>query len=62
MYILFLWSTQTNTFFFLTSGTTKELLRQISKELAIVKASLVVQLVKNLPAMSEIWVQSLGWP
>ena len=24
-------------------------------------ASLVAQLVKNLPAMQEIWVQSLGW-
>ena len=24
-------------------------------------ASLVVQLVKNLPAMWEIWVRSLGW-
>ena len=24
-------------------------------------ASLVVQLVKNVPAMREIWVQSLGW-
>ena len=24
-------------------------------------ASLVAQLVKNLPAMGEIWVQSLGW-
>ena len=24
-------------------------------------ASLVAQLVKNLPAMWEIWVQSLGW-
>ena len=24
-------------------------------------ASLVVQLVKNSPAMWEIWVQSLGW-
>ena len=24
-------------------------------------ASLVVQLVKNLPAMREIWVRSLGW-
>ena len=24
-------------------------------------ASLVVQTVKNLPAMQEIWVQSLGW-
>ena len=24
-------------------------------------ASLVAQLVKNLPVMLEIWVQSLGW-
>ena len=24
-------------------------------------ASLVVQLVKSLPAMQETWVQSLGW-
>ena len=24
-------------------------------------ASLVAQLVMNLPAMQEIWVQSLGW-
>ena len=24
-------------------------------------ASLVAQLVKNMPAMREIWVQSLGW-
>ena len=24
-------------------------------------ASLVAQLVKNLPAMKETWVQSLGW-
>ena len=24
-------------------------------------ASLVIQLVKNLPAMRETWVQSLGW-
>ena len=23
--------------------------------------SLIVQLVKNLPAMQETWVQSLGW-
>ena len=26
-----------------------------------VSASLVAQLVKNLPAMKEIWVQSRGW-
>ena len=25
------------------------------------EASLVAQIVKNLPAMQEIWVQSLGW-
>ena len=25
------------------------------------RASLVTQLVKNLPAVQEIWVQSLGW-
>ena len=24
-------------------------------------ASLVAQLIKNLPAMKETWVQSLGW-
>ena len=24
-------------------------------------ASLVVQMVKNLPAMQDAWVQSLGW-
>ena len=24
-------------------------------------ASLVVQMVKNLPAMQETWVRSLGW-
>ena len=25
------------------------------------RASLIVQLVKNLPAMQETWVQFLGW-
>ena len=25
------------------------------------RASLVVQMVKNLPAIQETWVQSLGW-
>ena len=25
------------------------------------KASLVAQLVKNLPAVQETWIQSLGW-
>ena len=27
----------------------------------IIEASLVAQMVKNLPAMQETWVQSLGW-
>ena len=26
-----------------------------------IRASLVAQLVKNLPAIQETWVQSLGW-
>ena len=26
-----------------------------------IRASLVAQLVKNLPAMQETWVRSLGW-
>ena len=26
-----------------------------------IRASLIVQLLKNLPAMWETWVQSLGW-
>ena len=28
---------------------------------AFLGASLVAQMVKNLPAMWEIWVRSLGW-
>ena len=30
-------------------------------DLPLMWASLVAQLVKNLPAMWETWVQSLGW-
>ena len=29
--------------------------------LFLIWASLVAQLVKNLPAVQETWVQSLGW-
>ena len=29
--------------------------------LGTVRASLVAQMVKNLPAMQEMWVRSLGW-
>ena len=30
-------------------------------KVAIPRDSLVAQIVKNLPAMQETWVQSLGW-
>ena len=33
----------------------------IYKSVISVKASLVAELVKNLPAMQETWIQSLGW-
>ena len=29
--------------------------------MASLESSLVAQIVKNLPAMRETWVQSLGW-
>ena len=32
-----------------------------SKTVCIIWASLVAQSVKNLPAMQETWVRSLGW-
>ena len=38
---------------------TKHNMRKLSEDLF--RASLVAQLVKNLPAMWEIWVWSLGW-
>ena len=33
----------------------------VSSTLKKIQASLVTQTVKNLPAMQETWVQSLGW-
>ena len=33
----------------------------LSRNLLFRRASLVAQMVKNLPAMWEIWVRSLGW-
>ena len=33
----------------------------IKMVLVIRRVSLVAQMVKNLPAMRETWVQSLGW-
>ena len=35
--------------------------RDLSYCLCVLWASLVAQLVKNLPAMRETWVRSLGW-
>ena len=34
---------------------------EIAHKYSILGASLVAQLVKNLTAMQEIWVLSLGW-
>ena len=39
---------------------TTQMLKSRSPSLGI-RASLVVQLVKNLPVMWETWVRSLGW-
>ena len=36
-------------------------LKRFSSRMASLEASLVAQIVKNLPAMREMWVQSLGW-
>ena len=36
-------------------------LKRFSSRMASLEASLVAQIVKNLPAMRETWVQSLGW-
>ena len=39
-----------------------DIYRKFKKKLRYAKwASLVAHLVKNLPAMWETWVQSLGW-
>ena len=37
-----------------------ELEKEITTHSSIIEASLAAQFVKNLPAMQEIWVQSLG--
>ena len=34
---------------------------EVSKSVLLKMTSLVVQTVKNLPAMQETWVQSLSW-
>ena len=43
------------------TGTLGGVLLYSSVHQAFDRASLVAQLVKNLPAMQETWVQSLGW-
>ena len=45
----------------LTSGSGRSAGEGIGYPLQFFWASLVAQLVKNLPAMWETWVQSLGW-
>ena len=42
-----------------TTGILKK--KKRTKLLKVIRASLVAQLVKNLPAMLETWVRSLGW-
>ena len=32
-----------------------------NKMVIIIRASLVAQMVENLPAKQEMWIQSLGW-
>ena len=39
----------------------KEFCFKVKKKGVIGRVSLVAQMVKNLPAMQEIWVRSLGW-
>ena len=39
----------------------KETLTPIPKKYLEYRASLMAQLVKNLPAMWDTWIQSLGW-
>ena len=42
-------------------GSEKSTGKEIGYQLQYSWASLVVLLVKNLPAMWETWVQALGW-
>ena len=44
-----------------TPGSRRSPREGIGYQLQYFQCSLVAQLVKNLPAMWEIWVQSLGW-
>ena len=44
-----------------TSFKEKIMSSVLTVELWVSWASLVAQMVKNLPAMQETWIQSLGW-
>ena len=44
-----------------TMGKTRDLFKKIRDIMGTFQTSLVVQLVKNTPAMWETWFQSLGW-
>ena len=46
---------------FLTTGTLGSTIVILIPQFVNVGVSLVAQLVKNPPAVWEIWVQSLGW-
>ena len=45
----------------LNSASPAVFLVNISQKHAFLEASLVAQMVKNLPTIWETWVQSLGW-
>ena len=53
----------TRNFLYILNASLQELTSVVFNEfyLNVDWASLVAQLVKNLPAMQETWVQSLGW-
>ena len=42
-------------------GFAEEILKTLAGSYQITRASLVAQMVKNLPEMQETWVRSLGW-
>ena len=51
------WKQLSNIFTFKTTVESRKKMRLYT----VNRVSLVAQLVKNLPAMQETWVQSLGW-
>ena len=45
----------------LLNGNRSFIRLELQKNMIIIWASLVAQMVKNLPAMQGTWVRSLGW-